>query len=260
MNFNFNFNRKNPNFLEELKNSFLITLNLLKKNFLIILLIYVTVYVPIDVCYLFAGNNSLDYLIKLILSMDFFKLIVYFLPSLMFEPLGFAALSSVVSQYISKKELKKETEIEKIIESSLLQWHYLIYANIIYFSIILISIPFFIIPAIFLGVSFYFCITIISLIKKTSVFPAMMLSMINLQGKFLRVLSIISILVFANITQYFNYFLMNEIFKIAGVNIFLCIFFIILSVILIRSFSIFIKIMLISYFLNSACLIVPRNK
>jgi hypothetical protein len=265
MNFNFNFRKQDKiSFAEELRKSFSVAINIFKKDFLIIILIYVLVYLPMDSCYLFANNTSSDqinYLFKIILSADFFRLILYFIPSLIFGPLGTASLSSVVSQYLAREKSKEENKkekisIEKIIDCSLIKWHRLIIANFSYYAIIMFSFPFFIFPAIFFAVYFYFCITIISLTQKISTFPAMLLSMFNLQGKFFKTLIIMTAIFVIN--SLLNYSLFQIVKNTLNINIFLYIFCFILSIFLSRLVEMFLKIILINYFLNYACLMIPE--
>lgn len=172
------------------------------KNIFSWILICILVYLPMHICtYLMPHKFSSSHsIIDAVYSLKLFPAVIFFLPSILFNPLGIAAVSFIVQQNLFNKSIA----VSEVLDNSLMKWKNLIWTAILYYSIVIFT-SFLFIPSIYFSVSFYFYITVIALSKYTGI-HAMMISRFSLVGHWFKAAGLIflSMAVSAILSSFIN--------------------------------------------------------
>lgn len=213
-----------------------------RKNFLYWFIIWIALYLPLDACNYFFGNNLFSVLnsdavsinIGVVSYRNFVVLPLLLLPRALFNPLALAAISFVIKQTLSQKKIF----LYDIFNNSILKWKKLFLACMICYLIIFAT-SFLILPSIYFSVAFYFAPTVIA-VSQCSGLSALLISKIALTGYWFEAFSLL--LIKSVLTFLFEFIIKNFLF--ANVEYF------ILSSLFYYAIGIFFEVFLVIWFFD----------
>lgn len=220
------------------------------KNIFAWVMICFFVYTPMFVCdYLMPEQfQTPANVFNAVYSFNIFKMMIYFLPPILFNPLAIAVIACVIEQSLYNKTI----DVSYVLDNSLLKWKDLVYSAVIYYSIVLFT-SLLIIPAIYFSVSFYFYIPIIALSKYKGM-KAMLISKLAIMGRWFKAAGLIflSMILSTMISLFIERFL-----PIQAENLFITK--IIFSLVC-KFIDIFFEIVLIVWFLSTSVIKVDEKE
>lgn len=232
--------KKDLTFIDILQKSF----HIYCENIFSWLIICILVYMPMNICRYLALKNIL----QSVRTINLFHICMNFLPIILFEPLGIAAISFIVQQNLFHKKII----MSEVLDNSLMKWRKLIIATTLYYLIVLLTSTL-VLPAIYFFVSFYFYATIIALSEFDGM-RAMLISRISLLNRWFKAAG----LIFVSITSsvFISFFLVrfipNDIGNYFAIKL--------LFNFVIDFIDIFFKIILVVWFLSIATIKIDEGE